>query len=239
MKKLLFLIASMLLLTSCSSSNTETKEETKDSTPWVTFDTIDIEANEYGSFVLSGSAKTSFSITYNNHTTSIFVKDGKFKTIPLYDKNFPDSIPISFKVYGSDDYKPFTQTFTLNYSKYIARKEADEQHAQKIKENMPLLLEDIVTASNGQIIAIEPIWGNYTTLKVVLPLDLKYEKNGEKKRAMDSLGHDIQAKTSEILSAGKETIPSLTFRYSQTNELLGQSQALFKNRFTLIDKDTN
>lgn len=43
-----------------------------------------------------------------------------------------------------------------------------------------------------------------------------------------SIGHDIQAKTAENLYSGKNKVAHLTFRYDQTDELLGKSQIMFK-----------
>ncbi|MGX7244213.1 lipoprotein [Enterococcus quebecensis] len=237
MKKYLFILLSLLLLAGCSSAKSEEKEEKKEpEKPWITFDTTDIEANEYGSFTLTGTAESNFDLKYNNHNRSIFVKDNKFKIMALYDKNFPETIDMTFVPFpGAKNTTSIKQTFTLDYSKYIAKKEEKEQLSQDIKDKMPTLLEEIVADSNGQIINIKPTFDNYLTLKVTLPLDLKYGKNGEKKRAMDTLGHDIQTKTASIA----KKVPYLTFRYDQTNELIGHSQLMFKNRFTLVDKDTN
>lgn len=238
MKKIISIwVLLCLLLVGCAAEKEPEKTGASEpSEPWITFDTTVIEANEYGSFDLSGTSESSFTMRYKKTNRTILVKDNQFKVQAMYDKDFPDELEISFE--RSNDDEPIVQRFTLDYSKYIAKNEADEQLAKDVEERMPPLLETIVAESEGQILQIEPVLGNYRKLKVVVPLSVKYERNGEKKRIMDTLGHDIQARTAEVLYPDGEKIPYLYFRYNETNELLGSSQLLYRNRFTLSDAES-
>ncbi|MFD1899363.1 hypothetical protein GQR36_03105 [Enterococcus termitis] len=72
-------------------------------------------------------------------------------------------------------------TVNVDYSEYVARKEADQLAEEKMNQTMPTLLAEIVTESEGTIVKIDKKRSSYKSLLVTVPLTVKYERNGEKK----------------------------------------------------------
>lgn len=124
----------------------------------------------------------------------------------------------------------------VDYSKFVAKKEEDQLVEEEINNAMPALLEEIVASSENMIIKIEKKYHSYRSLRVIVPLDVKYERNSVKKKYMDTIGFLIQDKTASTLYPNKEQIPYITFQYEKTNEFLGATDLINRRKFLLYDE---
>lgn len=241
MKKRWFLVVLLLILliSGCGKKgNSEKKEEEISPEPWISIDNQNIEADENGQFQITGKSKhSSFSSNINNKVTGILKvdKDGTFVWKYIYVMEKEPTAEISFSTYKEEE--KIKYPIKIDYSALVAKQEQDAQMNEQINNAMPSLLNEIVQSSEGKIINIEKKYSNYTSLLVIVPLDIRYESNGNKKKYMDEIGFLIQEKTASTIYPNKEQVPYITFRYDRTQEFLGASDLLIRQRFLLYDNE--
>ncbi|MFD2305294.1 hypothetical protein [Enterococcus termitis] len=239
---LLGIVLGLFVFGGCTQKKNEQSSVTE---PWLTIDNHTVEADENGQFELTGKAKySSFSakvaIKNNSGNTTQGTrgilkidKDGTFVWRNIFIDGHQPTTDVSFYTYKEKE--KMNYTVNVDYSEYVARKEADQLAEEKMNQTMPTLLAEIVTESEGTIVKIDKKRSSYKSLLVTVPLTVKYERNGEKKKYMDTIGFFVQDKTADTLYPEKEQIPYITFRYETTDELLGGSDLINRRKFILYD----
>lgn len=237
----------LLFLGGCGKqTNTENESQASDET-WITLDKDTIESDENGQFQITGKAKySSFSanIIQNKNGLSIqgtrgvlkIEKDGSFIWRNIFIDGQESTTDVSFSSYKEKE--KIQYQVNVDYSKFVAKQEENRLIEEEINTAMPSLLEEIVTSSENMILSIDKKYFSYRSLLVIVPLDVKYERNGVKKKYMDTIGFQIQEKTASTLYPDKKQVPYITFRYDKTNQFLGATDLINRRNFILYD-DTN
>lgn len=237
----------LLFLGGCGKqTNTESESQASDET-WITLDKDTIESDENGQFQITGKAKySSFSanIIQNKNGLSIqgtrgvlkIEKDGSFIWRNIFIDGQESTTDVSFSSYKEKE--KIQYQVNVDYSKFVAKQEENRLIEEEINTAMPSLLEEIVTSSENMILSIDKKYFSYRSLLVIVPLDVKYERNGVKKKYMDTIGFQIQEKTASTLYPDKKQVPYITFRYDKTNQFLGATDLINRRNFILYD-DTN
>ena len=241
------LVISLFLLSlgGCGKENNAEKESQVSTEPWVTLDTDTIESDENGQFQITGKAKhSSFSANVLQTKNGISTqgtrgilkidKDGTFIWRNIFIDGKEPTTDVSFSSYKEKE--KIQYQVNVDYSKFVAKKEEDQLVEEEINNAMPALLEEIVASSENMIIKIEKKYHSYRSLRVIVPLDVKYERNSVKKKYMDTIGFLIQDKTASTLYPNKEQIPYITFQYEKTNEFLGATDLINRRKFLLYDE---
>lgn len=78
--------------------------------------------------------------------------------------------------------KRFNIKLTLPYSKFVAKQDKNTLIEEEINATMPALLEEIIASSENMIINIDKNYHSYRSLLVTVFLDVKNERNDEKKK---------------------------------------------------------
>lgn len=248
MKKKYFLgiIVFILSISGCGNSTTESKDKQQVvNEPWVTIDTESIESDENGQFQVTGKAKhSSFSANIIQNQNGLTTqgtrgilkieKDGTFVWRNIFIDGNQPTTDISFSSYKEKE--KVNYQVKVDYSKFVDRQEKDNQAEKEINDMMPTILDEIVNSSENTIIKIDKKYNNYRSLVVTVPLEIKYERNGVKKKYMDTIGFLVQDKTASILYPNKNQIPYITFQYETTHKLLGTTSLTNRRNFILHDE---
>ncbi|MGX7411527.1 hypothetical protein [Enterococcus caccae] len=235
----------ILSLGGCGKHNNTENESQTANEPWITLDMDTIEADENGQFQLTGKSDySSFSANIIQNRNGISTqetrgilkidKDGTFIWRNIFIDGKDPTTDISFSSYKEKE--KIQYQVKIDYSKFVAKQENDKFVEEKINNEMPALLEEVVTSSENMIIKIDRKYNSYRSLLVTVPLDVKYERNSVKKKYMDTIGFLIQEKTASTLYPDKKQIPYITFRYEKTNEFLGATDLINRRKFILYDK---
>ncbi|MGX7203212.1 hypothetical protein BCR22_03555 [Enterococcus plantarum] len=247
MKKIYVLGISLLLLSlgGCGKPTDKENKSQDSDEPWITLDKDTIESDENGQFQLTGKAKySSFSasIIQNKNGLSLqeprgvlkIEKDGSFIWKNIFINGQAPTTDVSFSTYKEKE--KIQYQVNVDYSKFVAKQEENRLIEEEINATMPALLEEIIASSESMIINIDKKYHSYRSLLVTVPLDVKYERNGMKKKYMDTIGFLIQDKTASTLYPDKKQIPYITFRYDKTNEVLGATDLINRRKFILYDE---
>ncbi|MGX7375265.1 hypothetical protein ACWOEQ_10850 [Enterococcus asini] len=256
MKKLVSLVlavGAVFILGSCGSSGEDSKKEAL-----IDLKTTEIPVEEDGTFVIEG--------TMANAGTIITVAGNAMPIVADSDGNFTHTIQMGDVVDSADlvaTYMSDEQTIELKLdtSKYKAaiqkatedsiaqsaeqaqeeaeknaqaeaeaKKKADELMA--MKPQIEADLNGLIELSEGMVISIEPLNDQMTGWYVYVNQDIKYTDEATKEKTMDSVGPAIQT----TIKQHTGDLPSLYFKYADTQEELGESKAFHPETFKLKDK---